>query len=348
MGDVMPVSGVIGLDIGGANLKVATAEGQCRSKSFAIWRAPERLVEELAGVMQELAPWSKIAVTMTAELADCFESKADGVRQVLESVRQVAGRVPVIVWQTSGRFVSLDEAMESPALTAAGNWHAQATFLGRQVPAGSALLIDTGSTTTDIIPFLNGQPVMRGLTDQDRLTCGELVYSGIRRTPLCALAPSVPVRGVAQRIAAELFSTTFDLHLLLGNIEESETDLETADGRPATIRAAHNRIAHQLCRDRTELTLDEAVEVARWLSAVQRRQICLAIDQVLRSLPQACESLLISGSGCFLIEQIADGHPFLRGLRRIRIGELLSDAVSEAACAFAVACLATESCQRAE
>lgn len=341
------MSVVIGLDIGGANLKVATADGRCRSKSFAIWRAPERLGDELAGVMQELAPWSKVAVTMTAELADCFESKADGVRQVLESVRQVAGRAPVVVWQTGGRFVSLDEALEFPALTAAANWHAQATFLGRHASEGVALLIDIGSTTTDIIPLRQGVPASKGRTDQDRLTSGELVYTGVRRTPLCALSPSVPVRGVAQRIAAELFATTLDIYLLLGCFAESEGDRETADGRPATIAAAHNRLAHLLCRDRSELTLKEAEAIARWLSAVQRRQICMAIDQVLRGLAEPCQTLLISGTGSFLIEQIADGHPFLRGLRRIRVAECLSAPVSEAACAFAVACLAAEA-ERAE
>lgn len=333
---------VIGLDIGGANLKAATEDGRCCSRPFAIWRAPERLAEELAGLMQELAPWSKIAVTMTAELADCFESKADGVRQVLKSVSQVAGNAPVVVWLASGRFVSLDEALEHPVLAAAANWHAQATFLGRHVPEGAALLIDTGSTTTDIIPLRQGIPVSKGRTDQDRLISGELVYTGVRRTPLCALSPSVPVQGVAQRIAAELFATTLDIYLLLGDIAESETDCETADGRPATIAAAHNRLAHLLCRDRTELTLTEAGEIAGWLSAVQRRQISMAIDQVLRGQAESCQTLLISGSGSFLIEQIADGHAFLRSLRRIRVAECLSAGVSEAACAYAVASLAAE------
>src|SRR5256885_9284124 len=53
-----------------------------------------------------------------------------------------------------------------------------------------ALLLDTGSTTTDIIPMINGVPVPVGRTDPHRLGTGELVYTGVRRTPVCAVLGS--------------------------------------------------------------------------------------------------------------------------------------------------------------
>src|SRR5947208_2344005 len=71
--------------------------------------------------------------------------------------------------------------------TAAANWLATAVWAGRFAPEGAALLIDAGSTTTDIVPLWNGRPMPLGLTDPDRLRTGELVYTGARRTPVCAL-----------------------------------------------------------------------------------------------------------------------------------------------------------------
>ena len=68
------------------------------------------------------------AVTMTAEVADCFATKAEGVRRILDSVLAIAGERVVLVWQTAGEFVSADLATEFPRLVAAANWHALATW----------------------------------------------------------------------------------------------------------------------------------------------------------------------------------------------------------------------------
>ena len=55
---------------------------------------------------------------------------------------------------------------------------------------------------------------------------------------LCALATELPVRGIATGLAAEIFASTLDVYLTLGDIESIPTDLSTADGRPATAHAA--------------------------------------------------------------------------------------------------------------
>ena len=38
---------IIGLDIGGANLKAATADGAAQSRPFALWKRPRELAAEL-------------------------------------------------------------------------------------------------------------------------------------------------------------------------------------------------------------------------------------------------------------------------------------------------------------
>ena len=80
--------------------------------------------------------------------------------------------LPVIVWQTGAEFVTLSIARDIPLLVAAANWHGLATWLGRLAPKGNALLIDIGSTTTDIIPLLDGVPVPAGLTDREMAAIG--------------------------------------------------------------------------------------------------------------------------------------------------------------------------------
>ena len=53
-------------------------------------------------------------------------------------------------------------------------------------------------------------------------------------TPLCAVARRVLFRGRGCPVAAELFATTLDVHLLTGGLPEDASDTDTADGRPAT------------------------------------------------------------------------------------------------------------------
>ncbi|MDA0282367.1 MAG: H4MPT-linked C1 transfer pathway protein [Planctomycetota bacterium] len=338
---------IIGLDIGGANLKAAHSDGPCRSRYFPLWESPERLAGELSNLIGDWLPCAGLAVTMTGELADCFESKAEGVNQILTAVEKAANRTPIAVWQTVGEFVDAETAREFWQLTAAANWHAQATFVGRVVPTGSALLIDVGSTTTDIIPLQDGLPNPTGRTDSERLISGELVYSGVRRTPLCAVAHSVPIEHgdtakSYSQLAAELFANTLDVYLLLGDITENSEDLETANGRSATVVNAHNRLARQLCCDRSEVSLDEARSIATFLAGVQRQRITGAIDRVLSTLSTPCGAVIVSGEGSFLTKRILDAHARLKDIPRHSLMEMFSVEASTAACAFALARLASE------
>ena len=95
----------LGLDIGGANIKASDGHAHSLSRQFAIWKHPERLAAELAAIVEQFPAADHIAVTMTAELADCFRAKAEGVERILAAVQQVAGERVVVVWQTAGVFV---------------------------------------------------------------------------------------------------------------------------------------------------------------------------------------------------------------------------------------------------
>src|SRR5579884_2539286 len=180
----MGMSAVLGLDIGGANLKAAHTDGQARSVPFELWKQPKRLPDVLRRLIHDLPSANELAVTMTGELCDCFRSRRHGVLAILDAVAAAAGQTPVRIWGNDGRFADPPEARRKPLQVASANWLALAAFAGRYVPQGPALVIDIGSTTTDIVPLLDGRPMPQGRTDSERLGCSELVYTGVRRTPL--------------------------------------------------------------------------------------------------------------------------------------------------------------------
>lgn len=333
---------VIGVDIGGANLKGASAAGVAFSESYEIWRAPGELTPRLNSLLSRFPCVDRLAVTMTAELADCFETKREGVVAILGAIERAAPGVPISVWGTDGCFLPLEKARELPMRVAAANWHALATWAGRLALTGISLLVDIGSTTADIIPLLDGVPCPRGTTDVGRLLNGELIYTGVRRTPVFAVAPCVPLRGQMCPLAAEIFATTLDAHLVLGGIAEDASDRRTANGRPATIDGALNRLARAVCCDRSELDEQEISEIAAYLVERQVRQLIEACHAVLAQNDGKVRTVIVSGEGEFLARRVVDGCPAAAGARIVSLQGEFTPAVAESACAYAIAVLAAE------
>src|SRR5262245_53144195 len=132
----------VGLDIGGANLKAAHANGAALLQPFELWKNPAGLADALRRLLSRLPAYDGLAVTMTGELYDGSETKRQEMTALLHAVEALRGSTPVLVWQANGAFADIATACTSPHQTAAANWLALAAFAGRFAPSGHALLID--------------------------------------------------------------------------------------------------------------------------------------------------------------------------------------------------------------
>src|SRR5438045_2485033 len=113
---------ILGLDVGGANLKAATPDKRAVSVPFALWKQPDRLPAALAALVAQFPDADELAVTMTGELCDCFETKRDGVNAILTAVLNVSHGRRVRVWSTDGVFVDVETARQCHLKVAAANW----------------------------------------------------------------------------------------------------------------------------------------------------------------------------------------------------------------------------------
>lgn len=326
----------LGWDIGGANLKAALVTEELLAsveRPFALWRDPRCLPDALGDIAAEIgAGDAPMALTMTAELADCFSTLAEGVVFVLDAFQKAfPGRDPR-VFDLDGRFLTLEEARASPLSVAAANWVATATVAARAYP--DALLVDVGTTTTDIVPIVRGRVAAEGRTDTERLASGELVYTGITRTPVAAIVRSVPLGGRPCRVAAEQFAIAADVCLWLGLIGEDDYRTDTPDGRGRSRAEAGARIARMVCGDAHSVSEEQITAIARHVVETQTRRIAAAIRQVRRRLgPAAPQLALIAGSGSFLAASAATRA----GLPVQAPAETFSPEASRIAPAYAVA-----------
>jgi len=335
---------VLGLDVGGANLKAADGDGWHHEQAFALWRRPEGLAAALGALVAARGP-RRVVATMTGEIADCFASRAAGVSHIVTSLRQAAAGTPTLIYTVDeameARFVTPEDAVNCPMAAAAANWHALARLAARYLPTGRGLLLDIGSTTCDLVPIVDGVPVPFARHDAARMVSGELIYTGMERTPVPAITSCLPHRGCRRPVAAERFAESRDAWLLLGGLPEHGGPCDSADGGPATRDAARIRLARALLLDPETFTADDAETAARWIADRQAAVIARGIDRVSRRLGWRPAAVVISGHG----EALAHLALARIGLQTttVSLPKMLGAGVARVAPAHAVALLARES-----
>jgi hypothetical protein len=350
----------LGLDIGGANLKIADDAGFALTREFALWRAPGALARELRALLAQAPPHDHLVATMTGELADCFADKEQGVEFILRQLEVASDGRHTRVYTLDGRMLSLQAARRDLLLVASANWHALARFASRYVaPHRCGLLLDIGSTTTDLIPLLQDQPRTTARSDLERLLAGQLVYTGVARSPVCAVLQRATYRGRRCPLAQEVFATAKDAYLLLGLCAEDPGNCSTADGQPATKKHARQRLRRMFCADAGEFHHRDAVILAEAVYQAQRRRIVRALRQLSATGAfgesgsrdvAACpldfpDVVIVSGSGEFLAQAAINDWFSDRpqSAQIVSLAELLGPVTSVAATAYALAILARDS-----
>jgi probable H4MPT-linked C1 transfer pathway protein len=281
---------VLGLDIGGANTKAAfiiTKNGKVFAvktvlRYFPFWkRDKNKLIEMLSNIIRELCnstALDAISITMTAELSDTFSTKREGVNYILDSVGQVSGKTPILVLNVDAQFCSVEAAKSESLKVAAANWAATGWLVSQII--NECVVVDVGSTSTSIIPIVDGKLAANGKTDLEKLIIGELVYTGSLRTNVAAIVQSVPVRGNMSRVSSELFAQSGDVHLLLSNIKSEQYTVDTPDGKGKSRDAALTRLARVVCADVEMLNEPEIVKIAEYVFRSQLEQIACGLSQV--------------------------------------------------------------------
>ena len=331
-------SSVIGWDIGGVNTKVARVQAgvvlAARSHPYEIQRDPGALGPLLSDLAAQVgsSAGDRHAVTMTAELSQMFRTKRDGVAFVLDAVSSAFPATDINIYTVDGRFLTPASARREPLAVAASNWAATASVVAREHP--DAILIDIGTTTTDIIPIIGGRIAAVGTTDPERLASGELVYTGALRTPVEAITQLVPFGHSNAAVSAESFALIGDVHVWRGDLAPDDYSVATPDGRPATREFAGERIARVVCADREMLDERAISRIADAVASAQVDAIAHAVARIRERQP-SLHVAVITGLGSFIAARAAHQA----GLDVVRLADDLGDAGSRCAPAVAVALL---------
>jgi len=316
----------IGWDIGGAHLKMASID-HAGAVNFAqqlatpLWQGLDSLENAMSKMHKQITTDSVThTITMTAELADIFKDRKSGVEELTGFLVSHFDKEDFQLYAGNSGLIKADEANSYITDIASANWHATASFVAQNIDEG--VLIDIGSTTTDIIPFASGQLLNTAYTDHERLRANELVYIGIIRTPVMAVVNKIFCDGQWQNIAAENFSTMADIYRLTDELNELDDMMPTADGAGKTPCDSARRLVRMVGLDLEDADdIDPCIEMATHIADSHLEIINESLSRVLsRSESRPTKSLVGAGAGRFLVRKLASKY----NLKYIDFTDLLS------------------------
>jgi (4-(4-[2-(gamma-L-glutamylamino)ethyl]phenoxymethyl)furan-2-yl)methanamine synthase len=300
---------IIGWDIGGAHVKAAKIDVtgrllQVELHACPLWLGLEQLHTAVAQVQLafKCTPAQHV-ITMTGELVDLFANREQGVREILAVLATLLGEQIYVFAGAKGILPLARVETQHYLAIASANWLATATFAAQHRPQG--MLVDIGSTTSDLLLFKQGEVCVSGYSDFERLRSGELIYTGVIRTAVMAVAQQAYFQGQMQELMAEYFATMADVYRLTGELQEQHDQTATADGTEKTPQASARRLARMTGYDFIESDMPVWQEFARQLRQKQWQKLLDACTRQLSRVSMHAPCLIGAGVGRFLVQDLA-------------------------------------------
>lgn len=304
-------SSIIGWDIGGAHVKACLLQGgqviDVAQWACPLWQGMEHLNTVLQAAWQRWPAMAQAqhAVTMTGEMVDLFADREQGVLAISAALaRSLEGPLRFFAGDAGWRREA--ELPAHWADVASANWLATARHAA--IVIGTGLLVDIGSTTTDLVAFSKGRVPTASRTDAQRLATGELVYHGVVRTPLCAVAHRIDWRGQSHNVMNEFFATSADVYRLTGELDPAHDLHPGADNAAKDADATCQRLARMIGLDRRDASPDDWLAFARSWRALQVKVLGAEMQRVMAAYGLGTDAEVVSaGCGAFLVDDVVAG-----------------------------------------
>ena len=314
----MTAGAVLGWDIGGAHVKATLIEEsgnvvQSWHHAAPVWKGLEYTERSVRAIRAQASSGPlRHAVTMTAELADIFPNRTEGVQAVASSIASVLGTEALHYFAGDQGFVA--RPREQALRIASCNWLASARWLEESIESG--VLVDVGSTTTDLTAIRRHRARAPVTSDAERLACNMLLYTGAVRTPVMSLARKISWQGHDRNVVAEHFATTADVYCLLGRLPETMFPFETADGADCSPASCARRLARTVGMDCDPDDLEPWRDLAQVYADCQH---ALIVSELRAHGISSADVLVGAGSGRFLLPACASEC----GMSYVDVGSLL-------------------------
>ncbi len=291
---------IIGWDIGGAHIKAIKIDFKKKNVKkeqiySPVWKNISYLKKSIKLLKKKLGKSDFHAVTMTAELSDIFFNRYVGTKYIINLTSKLFSKNNVYFYNYKKNFLKKKNAIKETSSINSMNWHASANLLSKYI--SNCLLIDIGSTTTDIIPIKNGKIVSKGSNDSKRLKNKELLYLGALRTPITALEKH-------KNIIYEDFSNVADIYRILGKIPKKLDKIPTQDNKKKDKHSSARRLARVYGQDYRKKDFKKWKKISSLLEKKQKKILKENINKIKRIFFKKKVKIVGAGIGKFLIKNL--------------------------------------------
>ena len=291
---------IIGWDIGGAHIKAVKIDLQKKTSKTEqiyspIWKNINNLKKSIKLIKNKLGKTNYHAITMTAELSDIFSDRVNGVKYIVKLSSKILGEKNIFFYSKKN-FLKKKLAIKKTFELNSMNWHATASFISNSFP--NCILIDIGSTTTDIIPIKNKRIISKSVNDYQRLKSNELIYLGVLRTPIQAIKKK-------QNLINENFANLSDVYRILNKIPSSIDLFPTLDNKTKNKHDSARRIARIFGQDYEKKHFLKWKKTAHKIEREHLKILNMTIKKIEKKKKLNKVPIIGAGIGEFLVKKVS-------------------------------------------
>ena len=281
---------IYGVDIGGFHVKITqltrTSNNIKINSAFIPFRQREELIEILTSLTTE--PGLAVVTQTICGSRRHFSSVKEGTHNVIDMVGKICGEDKVRYPGLPCHLYTAEEAKKDYLKVAARNWVATSYLASPYLGLFEhGLVIDCGTTSTDIIPVIDSSPVTLGDNDQGymRLRTNELLWSGLYFTLISQISNTVTLDGEEFRIKSSSRFLSFDIYVVLGLISAEDIAAKyynwLQEMRLVSYDSSIDKMLDLICADRDVLGVHDAQKIAAFLAEKQVENTENSIKKVL-------------------------------------------------------------------
>jgi len=290
---------IIGWDIGGAHIKAVKIDFiKKKSKTIRVysplWKNINNLKKSIKLIKKKLGKTDYHGLVMTAELSDIFKNRKIGAKYIVKLTSSILGKKKTFFYNKKN-FLKKEYALKKASCLKSLNWHATARHISNSF--SNCILIDIGSTTTDIIPIKNKKVIAKGKNDRQRLKSNELVYLGVLRSPIYAIEKK-------KNLIPENFADTADIYRVLKKIPKKYDLLPTKDKKSKNKHASARRIARVFGEDYKKNNFKKWKDISYQIKKKHLKILKEKINKIRKKNFSKKIPIVSAGIGDFLLKKI--------------------------------------------
>ena len=322
---------IIGWDIGGAHIKASKInfdKNKIVTKQLfcPVWMNIKNLNKYVLKIKKYLGKSDYHAVTMTAELSDIFKNREGGTKKIINILCRTLSEKKIFFYSKKEIFLKKKEAIKKTNSINSMNWHATASFISNFHP--NCILVDIGSSTTDIIPIKKKRVVAKGSDDYKRLMYNELIYIGVIRTPITAIEKK-------KNLIYENFANLGDVYRILNKLPKKIDLAPSEDHKSKTKNSSARRIARIFGKDYKKGNFRKWKKVALKIEKKQKKILKENINKIKKGNFSNSVPIIGAGTGEFLIRNMFNRNDYFSFYSKLKNVKKLNVTNCEAAISVA-------------